>query len=66
MSIFSYFEQLIYRLGAHVPSAKSHPTSETKAETHETHHADNEKTSSPKSQEETSKVESEPESELGK
>jgi hypothetical protein len=56
----------MYRLGATVPSAKSRHTSESKTEAHETHHTGNENTSPPKSQEETAKAESEPESELGK
>ncbi len=59
-------DQIVYRLGATIPNNKSQSTSESKTETKETSDDNNESTSPPKSQEETSKVESEPESDLGK
>lgn len=57
---------MVNRLGATIPVAKSPPTPEPKPETKETGDTAHEDTSSSKSQEEPSKVESEPESELGK
>lgn len=60
------FISLFNRLGASIPTPKSQPTPEPKVETKETSDPGHENTASSKTQEEPSKVESEPESELGK